>query len=202
MSQENTVHTVQERQERRRGMKIIMIVAVLAILVLLLASWFISTQRRLVRIDENLTNALKQIDVQAQSRFDSLTAINHLVKRYDSHEAETLEKIISARSRGSGTAMAAEEMQTAFDTALGRINALVEQYPQLKADGNYQRAMAAVNEREDQVRTARMVYNDCATKLNRELRMFPTSLIAGMLGFSERGYLMMEAGKMGAVTME
>ena len=73
--------------------------------------------------------------------------------------------------------------------AMGRIMAVAEQYPTLKADQNYTRTMDSVNQYEGMVRQSRLIYNDSVTKLNRRIRMFPTSLIAGMMGFSKRDYL-------------
>ena len=66
---------------------------------------------------------------------------------------------------------------------------VAEQYPELKANENYIRCMDAVDSYEKMVRTSRLIYNDSVTKLNRELRMFPTTLFAGMLGFHQRNYL-------------
>lgn len=184
------------------GAAMIGAIVVTALLVVLVA-WGIVTQRRLVVLDENTNNAFKQVEVQAQSRFDSLTAINNLIRRYDAHEASTLEKVIHARSwQPTGSLDGANAQQQTFNNLLGHINALAERYPQLKADANYRQGMEAVNAREDQVRLARMVYNDCATRFNREIRMFPTSIMAGILGYPPRGYLTMEQQKMNAVTME
>ncbi len=73
--------------------------------------------------------------------------------------------------------------------ALGRIAMVSEQYPELKADQTYIKTMDAVQTFENMVRTSRLIYNDSVTKLNREIRMFPVSIIAGMLGFHQRDYL-------------
>lgn len=67
--------------------------------------------------------------------------------------------------------------------------AVAESYPDLKADNTYIKTMDAVNQYESMVRTSRLIYNDSVTKLNRAVRMFPASLIAGILGFSKRAYL-------------
>ena len=73
--------------------------------------------------------------------------------------------------------------------ALGRISMVAERYPELKADENYAKCMNAVDSYEKMVRTSRLIYNDSVTKLNRAVRMFPTNLIAEMLGFRQRDYL-------------
>ena len=82
--------------------------------------------------------------------------------------------------------------------ALGRVCAVAERHPELKADGNYARCMNAVDSYEKMVRTSRLIYNDSVTKLNRELRMFPTSLLAGALGFRPRAYLEGEESRISA----
>ena len=77
----------------------------------------------------------------------------------------------------------------------GRISMVAERYPELKADKNYAKCMDAVDSYEKMVRTSRLIYNDSVTKLNREIRMFPTSLVAGALGFHARDYLEHQEGK-------
>ena len=87
------------------------------------------------------------------------------------------------------TAADAKAQENLITEALGRINAVAEAYPELKANENYKETMNAVNEYEKSVRQGRLVYNDSVTKLNRKIRMFPTSMVAGMFGFSKRDYL-------------
>ena len=128
-----------------------MMIIVIVLVLVLLAGWIISTQRRLVVMDENVNNAMSQIGVQLSSRFDALTALLDLAKGYAAHESQ--------------------------------------RYPELKADKGYAKCMDAVDSYEKMVRTSRLIYNDSVTKLNRELRLFPTSLVAGLLGFRMRDYL-------------
>ncbi len=166
----------------------IILIAVVVIVVL----WVISAQRKLVVLDENINNAMSQIGVQLSSRFDALTALLDLTKGYAAHEAETLEKTIQARRSvitASSSAADVIEQENVITDALGKISMVAEQYPDLKANTNYIKTMDSVNSYESAVRTSRLVYNDSVTKLNRTLRMFPTSLIGGMLGFKQRDYL-------------
>jgi LemA protein len=79
--------------------------------------------------------------------------------------------------------------------ALGRIAMVTEKYPELKANQTYIKTMDAVETFENMVRTSRLIYNDSVTKLNREIRMFPVSMIAGMLGFQQREYLVEQEDK-------
>lgn len=173
------------------------IIGIVAVIVLIVA-WVISAQRSLVAMDENINNAMSQIGVQMSSRFDALTALLDLTKGYAQHESETLMNTVKARrsvitSNSTPDDVAGQE--NVITEALGRIMAIAESYPDLKADQNYIKTMDSVNTYENMVRTSRMVYNDTITKLNRAIRMFPTSVIAGMLGFSKRDYLKEEEGK-------
>lgn len=169
-------------------MGLIIIGAIIAILVI----WIITVQRRLVAMDENINNAMSQIGVQFSSRFDALSALLDLTKGYAEHESKTLiETIKSRRSVITATSTPKDVLQQegVISEALGRISMVAEQYPQLKANENYAKCMNAVDSYEKMVRTSRLIYNDSVTKLNREIRMFPVSMIAGLFGFHQREYL-------------
>jgi LemA protein len=173
---------------------LIAIIAVAAVIVL----WIISTQRKLVVLDENISNAMSQIGVQLSSRFDALTALLDLTEGYAKHESETLIETIKSR-RSVITAKSTPDdvlrQEGIINEALGRIAMVAEQYPELKANQSYIKTMDAVQTYENMVRTSRLIYNDSVTKLNREIRMFPVSLIAGMLGFRQRDYLEEQSAK-------
>ena len=168
------------------------ILIIIALLVVLLARWVMSTQRRLVVMDENINNAMSQIGVQLSSRFDALTALLDLAKGYAAHESQTLIETIKSRRSvitAKSTPQDVLQQEGVISEALGRISMVAERYPELKADKGYAKCMDAVGSYEKMVRTSRLIYNDSVTKLNREIRMFPVSLIAGMLGFHQRDYL-------------
>lgn len=164
---------------------------VVGVLLVLLLFWGMSTQRMLAMLDENINNAMSQIGVQLSSRWDALTALLDLTKGYAEHEYKTLSETIKARRpiSAESTAKDAAEQDNLLVGAMGRIMAVAEQYPTLKADQSYQQTMDSVNQYEGMVRQSRLVYNDSVTKLNRRIRMFPTSLAAGMMGFGKRDYL-------------
>lgn len=169
-------------------MTFIIIGTVLAIIVI----WAIGVQRKLAVMDENINNAMSQIGVQLSSRFDALTALLDLTKGYAAHESQTLiETIKSRRSVITATSTPDDVMKQegVISEALGRISMVAEQYPELKANENYAKCMNAVDSYEKMVRTSRLIYNDSVTKLNRELRMFPTTLLGGLFGFHQRDYL-------------
>ena len=169
-------------------MTAIIIIAVVAILVF----WVISVQNRLVKEDEFCKNALKQISVQQTSRYDALETGVQIAREENLVEGENYEKIIGMR-RPSGSANPTVEEINAQETALGafaaRLMAVAEQYPQLKGTEAYQNAMNKYFEYEETVRYSRMSFNDTVTKYNRDVRAFPGSLIASMLGFPVREYL-------------
>ena len=168
------------------------ILIIIVLLVILVAGWVMSTQRRLVVMDENINNAMSQIGVQLSSRFDALTALLDLAKGYAAHESQTLIETIKSRRSvitAKSTHQDVLQQEGVISEALGRISMVAERYPELKADKGYAKCMDAVDSYEKMVRTSRLIYNDSVTKLNREIRMFPVSLIAGMLGFRQRDYL-------------
>lgn len=166
--------------------------------ILLLVAWAISCQRRLAVMDENVNNAMAQIGVQLSSRFDALTALLDLTKGYAAHESQTLIETIKSRRSVITAASTPDDVRRqegVIAEALGRISVVTEKYPELKANENYIKCMNAVDSYEKMVRTSRLIYNDSVTKLNRELRIFPTSLLAGPFGFRQRDYLEAAEGK-------
>ena len=159
---------------------------------IVLTLWAISCQRRLAVMDENVNNAMAQIGVQLSSRFDALTALLDLTKRYAVHESQTLIETIRAH-RGVITATSTPDdvlkQEGVISEALNRVSAMVKEHPELKANENYAKCMNAVDSYGKMAHTSRLIYNDSVTRLNRELRMFPISLLAGVFGFRQRDYL-------------
>lgn len=171
----------------------------IAVIVAGIVLWTISTQRKLVVLDENISNAMSQIGVQLSSRFDALTALLDLTKGYAKHESETMIETIKTR-RSAITAKSTPDdvlrQEGIISEALGRVAMVTEQYPDLKADQTYIKTMDAMQTFENMVRTSRMIYNDSVAKLNREIRMFPVTIIARMLGFQQKDYLEEQAAIM------
>lgn len=168
-------------------MALIIVGVVLVIIIL----WFISAQRKLVAMDENINNAMGQIGVQLSSRWDALTALLDLTKGYADHEYKTISDTIKMRTSINSNSSAAEvnKQENMLTEAMGKIMAVAESYPELKANENYIKTMDSVNEYEKMVRQSCLIYNDSVTKLNRTIRMFPTSIAAGMLHITSRDYL-------------
>ena len=159
--------------------------------IVLLILWSISVRRKLAVMDENINNAMAQIGVQLSSRFDALTALLELTKDYAAHESQTMiDAMKSRRSVITATSTPNDvlKQEDVISEALGHVSTVAAQYPPLKDSENYAKCMNAVDSYEKMVRTSRLIYNDSVTKLNRELRMFPTSLLGGMFGFHPRAY--------------
>lgn len=167
---------------------LIIVIVVVALLVI----WVVGIQNKLVKSDELCKNALKQINVQQISRFDAIKALVKLTREYASYEADTLQKVIAERkivSSPNPTVAEINANEAALGSVLGRLIAVAEQYPELKANENYRQTMQSIEKYEENVRLSRMTFNDSVTSYNREVRMFPASLVAGMLGFPQREYL-------------
>ena len=167
-------------------------IVIAVIIVAMLAVWGIYTQRRLVVLDENIRNTMSQIGMQLSSRFDALTALLNMAKGYAQHESEALIEIIkSGRSEITARSTPHDVLlqEDIISEVWGRITIVTGQYPELKADQYYAKTMDAVEVFDNIVRTSRLLYNDSVTKLNREIRLFPVSMIAGILGFRTKEYL-------------
>ena len=167
-------------------------IIIVSIVVVFLTVWAISCQRRLAVMDENVNNAMVQIGVQLSSRFDALTALLDLTREYADHESQTLIETIKFRRSvitATSTPNDVLKQEGVIFEALSRISMVAEQCSELKANVNYARYMNAVDSYEKMVQTSRLIYNDSVTKLNRELRMFPGSLLGVVFGFRQRDYL-------------
>lgn len=167
------------------GLVVFLIIVAVAVFL-----WFVSTQRELVNLDEKCNNALSQIKVQLNSRWDALLALAKSASAYAKHESETLIKTIQSRQTTEvRTAGDVNQQQTAFNEVLGRLMAVREAYPELKASDLFEKTMDGVKEYEENVRMSRMIYNDTATRMNRYVRQWPSSFVANMLHFDVKEYL-------------
>jgi LemA protein len=174
-----------------------MAIIIVLILAALLILWGIGVQRKLVNGDELCKNALSQIGVQQNSRWDALTALVELVKSYNEHEYNTLKDIIAQRREigPSSTVEEANAQESALGKVFSQVKLVAERYPDLKANEQYLKTMDSVNVYENQVRLSRMTFNDTVTKFNRMVRQFPDSIVAGLLKFAVKDYLKEPEGK-------
>lgn len=166
------------------------ILGIIVVLVVVIVIWGISAYNRLIGLQECVANGMAQISAQVESRWDALTNLIQATKNYQQHEYDTMMAIVKGRT-GITKEASAKEVEAdsqAFQNAMRHINIVAEQYPDLKASSVYQDTMKNVNQYENNVRQSRMIYNDTVTRFNREIKVFPTSIIAGMTGFSEKAY--------------
>ncbi len=154
--------------------------AVLAILVI----WVIALYNKFVRLENRIDNSWAQIEVQLQRRGELIPNLVKTVKGYASHEKETLNAVTEARASlmKAGTPnqkMAAEGM---LEQALGKLFAVAEAYPDLKANQNFLQLQDELSHTENKISFARQAYNDTVLRYNNAIEVFPSSVIAGMTG--------------------
>ncbi len=155
--------------------------------VVILISVFIVTYNRLVRLRNQVKNAWAQIDVQLKRRHDLIPNLIETVKGYMKYERETLEAITKARNlaqqvASSGPAMRAKA-EDELSSALGRLLAVVENYPDLKANQNFLALQEELTSTENKISFSRQYYNDSVLSYNNRTQMFPSNMVASMTGF-------------------
>ena len=164
----------------------------------ILVMWVIGMYNALVRRRIDCDNGWSQIDVQLRRRYDLIPNLVETVKGYAAHEKGTLEAVVSARSRAiavtsdaahAGEKSAAENVLT---QALGRLIAIAEAYPTLKADANFGRLQEELASTENKVGFARQHYNDVVARYEESRQTFPASVVAGMFNFEPRGYFKLD----------
>lgn len=172
-----------------------LIFLVVVLLILLgLIGWFIASYNGLVRLRNQMEEAWAQIDVQLKRRHDLIPNLVETVKGYASHERETLENVIQARNtavnaRGVDQQAKAEN---ALTSALGRLNVVVERYPDLKANQNFLSLQEELTSTENKVGFARTFYNDQVRGFNTKIQSIPDNIIAGLFNFEEAEYFEIE----------
>jgi LemA protein len=155
---------------------------ILLLLVVIVVFWFIGAYNGLIALKNRVANAWKQIDVQLKRRHDLIPNLVNTVKGAMDFERNTLEAVISARNKAvnaTGVAQTARA-EGELTQALGRLFALTEAYPDLKATGNVAQLQEELTSTENKIGFARQLYNDVATEYNIRQATFPTMLVAGM----------------------
>jgi LemA protein len=158
--------------------------------IFVLAAWIIWTYNGLVALKHQVQNAWKQIDVQLKRRYDLIPNLVETVKGYMKHEQDTLARVIEARSRAMASTGIKEsaEAQSALTQSLGRVFALMENYPELKASENVLRLQEELTTTENQLAFARQYYNDSVMRFNMKQEAFPSNIIAGFFHFQASGF--------------
>ncbi len=190
------------KRGRGRGLKMksmkkstIIIIAVLA----LLAIWAVTGYNGLVAMEENVNGQWSNVETQYQRRADLIPNLVNTVKGYASHERETLEGVIEARSKATRITVNAEDLtpeklaeyqkaQGAVTSALGKLLAITENYPELQANQNFLELQAQLEGTENRINVARTNFNNTAKEFNTSIRRFPKNILAGLFGFEKRAY--------------
>lgn len=175
------------------------------VVIVLVALWGISSYNGLVGMDENVSNKWANVETQYQRRSDLIPNLVNTVKGYAKHESQTLEAVMAARSQATQVKIdpsnctpqqfaAYQKAQGDVTTALGKLLAITENYPDLKATDNFKMLQEQLEGTENRINVARKDFNDSAKKYNTSLRRFPRNIIASMFGFEKRNYFEAEAG--------
>ena len=177
---------------KRTTIVAIVIIAVIAI-------WAVSAYNGLVKADEAVSTAWSNVENQYQRRADLIPNLVNTVKGYAAHENETLMAVTNARSQATAVSVNAEDLtaeslqkyqkaQGEVGAALGRLLAISESYPDLKANENFRELQAQLEGTENRISVERRNFNDAVRSFNTSIRTFPRSLIASMSGFEKRPY--------------
>ncbi len=159
-------------------------------IIVVLAFILIGMYNGLVSLRNTVRNAYAQMDVQMKNRADLIPGLVETVKGAAGHERGTLEAVIKARSAVMNASTPDESMEAnnQMTGALNRLMLLVESYPELKANANFQQLMAELKDAEEKIRYSRQFYNDTVQKYNTRIEVFPTNIIAGMFGFRQERF--------------
>ncbi len=162
----------------------------IAIVVLVLVLIVIWIYNRLIQLKNRVQNAWHQIEVQLQRRHDLIPNLVETVKGYASHEKETFERVVAARNKAMSANTPGEmgKAEGELTQALGRLFALAESYPELKANENFIRLQEELTSTENKVAYARQAYNDTVMMYNQTIQMFPYNLLAGAMNLKPAEY--------------
>lgn len=177
----------------------LIIVAIVVAVIAATAIWGVNTYNSLTALDEQVNNSWANVKTQYQRRADLIPNLVNTVKGYATHERETLEGVISARSKATQitvdpSELTAEKMeayqkaQGEISAALGKLLAITENYPDLKASEHFKELQAQLEGTENRITVARKNFNDVARAFNTAIRLFPKNIIANMNGFEKRAY--------------
>ena len=167
---------------------------VLAVL-LLIALWVVLTYNGLIGSRNRVDEAWSDIDVQLKRRHDLVPNLVETVKGYAAHEQATFERVTEARSRARAAASLGEraEAERQLAAGIGAINAVAEQYPQLRATENFQTLQAQLAELEDEIQGARRIYNSNVRSYQTRKQVFPNSLLVGLGDFPDKEYFELDS---------
>jgi LemA protein len=167
------------------------------ILAAILILWFIATYNGLIRLRNRTDEAWSDIDVQLKRRYDLIPNLVETVKGYATHEREVFERVTQARTQAMGaqTPAAHAKAENMLTGALKSLFAVAENYPQLRASENFSKLQDELSDTENKIQASRRFYNGNVRDFNTALQVFPTNLVASMLGFKAREFFEIEEPK-------
>jgi len=165
-------------------------VIVLVVLLLIVAIAAVLFYNRLVRLRNRAENSWAQVDVQLRRRYDLIPNIVEAVKGYAAHERGTFDEVTQARTAAQQAQGVAEQAQAenALTAAIGRLFAVAEAYPQLRATENFQQLQTQLADVEQKIAVSRQVYNDAVLTYDNALETVPTNIVAGLFNFTPQAY--------------
>ncbi len=172
---------------------------ILAVVAVVLVGFCISAYNGFVHKEEAVNTAWSNVETQYQRRADLIPNLVNTVKGYAAHESQTLTEVTEARTRATSINLSADDLspeklaeyqqaQSEVRSALGRLIAVAERYPDLKANQNFLELQAQLEGTENRITVARKDFNDAARTYNVAVRRFPSNLVAGMFGFGQKPY--------------
>jgi len=169
---------------------LIVVIAVVAALALALVLLY----NRLVTLRNRTENAWSQVDVQLRRRYDLIPNLVETVKGYASHERATFEEVTQARTRAqeARTVEQQAEAENVLTAAIGRLFAVAEAYPELRATENFQELQRQLEDTESRIAVSRQVYNDTVLTYDTARETVPTNIVAGLFRFEPRAYFELE----------
>ncbi|MFW6264476.1 MAG: LemA family protein [Bacillota bacterium] len=163
---------------------------IILVVLMLMAFFFIFFYNRLVVLRQRVKNSWSQVDVQLKRRYDLIPNLVNVVKAYAKHEKETFTRITEARSQAvsADSTKKQAEAENFLSSALQNLFAVVENYPELKANENFRELQNDLSETENKIAFARQFYNDTVQNYNIRVETFPSNIIAGIIGFKQEEF--------------
>jgi len=182
------------------GLGIWVLIAVVALLIIIFAGYY----NRFTVLSNRIENSLGQIDVQLKRRADLIPNLIECVKGYAKHETQAIKSVTDARKALVGAKGVEEKIKAdkGLESALGKLFAIAEGYPDLKANTNFLELQKELATTEDRVAYSRQFYNDSILSYNNNCKTFPGNMFAGMFGFKEKTYLQIAEAEKKAVKVE
>ncbi|MGX7108943.1 LemA family protein [Facklamia miroungae] len=163
-------------------------------LIVLVALFWVGVYNNLIKARNGVEGSFSQIDVQLQRRNDLIPNLVETVKGYAKHESETLEKVTQARQQlinlpSDASPEMINNKSNELTSALSRLLVVSEQYPDLKANSNFQELQRTLEDTENKIAVSRQLYNSSVQTFNEKVQVFPNNFVAGVHGFNEKAYL-------------